>query len=248
MLSIEQKLQLRRDGFLHLKGAVSPQLVDAALRVINAQLGRGFSAELAPKFGAEGWFPESSSRKEITDLYNASSVGETIAHLLGGHGRTLDGAQLALRFPREKVPDTPRLAPPHLDGVGTSANGIAVGKLSTFSALAGVFLTPVRAPFAGNFCVWPGSHLVIQEFLQTHGAPGLLREGQTPPLDFGEGLQLEVEPGDAVIAHYQLMHGVAMNLAPHPRFAAFFRVMHPDHQLEDPTLLDVWQEWPGLQS
>ncbi len=248
MLSNQQKQDFQRDGFVHLPRAVSPELVEVALQTINARIGQGVPEDKIGTWSAQSWFPELKSLSAITDVYNQSSVGETVASLLGGAGREANGAQLALRFPRPV--GTPQSAPhPHIDGLHTPTNGVPKGTLGSFTALVGVFLTPVRRPFAGNFCVWPGSHLKMQDYFQQHGTDELMNEGRTPQLDYGEPLQLEVEAGDAVIAHYQLLHSVAMNIAPMPRFCLFFRVSHPMHRenrLE--CLTNLWLEWPGLSA
>ncbi len=245
MLDSNQKQDLQRDGFIHLKGAVAPELVNTALQIINARIGEGVPAEKLPIWGAQSWFPDVQKTPAITDLYNTSGVGETVAQLLGGHGREAGSGQLALRFPRP-VGTQPNPPGPHIDGLHTPTNGVPKDTLSSFTALVGVFLTPVSRPFAGNFCVWPGSHLKMQSYFREHGTEELLG-GQMPHLEWGEAVQIEAQPGDAVIAHYQLMHGVAMNTSPMPRFCTFFRVTHPAHRgnrLE--CLTNLWLEWPGV--
>ena len=245
MLSQTQKQLLQRDGFIHLRGAVAPELVNTALQTINARLGEGVPADQLPIWSAQSWFPELKKTPGITDLYNTSGVGETVASLLGGHGREAGGGQLALRFPRG-VGTQPKPPGPHIDGIYTPTNGVPKGTLGSFTALVGVFLTPVSRPYAGNFCVWPGSHLKMQDYFREHGTQELM-EGRMPKLDWGEALQIEAEPGDCVIAHFQLMHGVAMNLSPMARFCTFFRVTHPKHKenrLE--CLTNLWLEWPGV--
>lgn len=245
MLNQAQKQDLQRDGFVHLRSAVAPELVDVALQTINARLGEGVPADEIGVWSAQSWFPELQRTPAITDLYNTSSVGETVASLLGGHGREAAGGQLALRFPRP-VGTEPKAPGPHIDGLHTPTNGVPHGTLGSFTALVGVFLTPVARPNAGNFCVWPGSHLKMQSYFREHGVDDLLG-GQMPRLDFGEAVQLEANPGDAVIAHFQLLHGVAMNVSPMPRFCTFFRVTHPTHRENRlDCLTNLWLEWPGV--
>jgi hypothetical protein len=244
MLNPTQKQDLQRDGFVHLPRAVAPELVDTALQTINAHLGEGVPADKLDIWRAQSWFPELQKTPAIADLYNTSGVGETVASLLGGHGREAGGGQLALRFPRP-VGTQPNPPGPHIDGLHTPTNGVPKGTLGSFTALVGVFLTPVSRPFAGNFCVWPGSHLKMQSYFREHGTEELLG-GQMPHLDWGEAVQIEAQSGDAVIAHFQLLHGVAMNVSPMPRFCTFFRVTHPAHKenrLE--CLTNLWLEWPG---
>jgi hypothetical protein len=54
--------------------------------------------------------------------------------------------------------------------------------------------------------------------------------------------------GDALLAHYLLVHGVSPNLGPQIRYAVFFRLFHDEH---DPAAIsalgDLWRSWPGLR-
>jgi ectoine hydroxylase-related dioxygenase (phytanoyl-CoA dioxygenase family) len=130
----------------------------------------------------------------------------------------------------------------------TETNGVPKGTLSSFTALGGIFLTDVVREDAGNFTVWPGSHRKMEAYFRENGVEELLN-GSMPKLDYGEPVQILANAGDAVLAHYQLLHGVAGNVSPWPRFAVFFRVRHPmhnEHRLE--CLTDLWREWPGLHS
>jgi hypothetical protein len=64
-----------------------------------------------------------------------------------------DVAQIALR----RAGNAPRPSPPepHIDGLPTPLNGVPADVLvRNFTVLVGVFLSPVRSEFAGNFTVW----------------------------------------------------------------------------------------------
>jgi hypothetical protein len=53
--------------------------------------------------------------------------------------------------------------------------------------------------------------------------------------------------GDAVLAHYQLGHGIAGNASPHIRYAVFFRLWHVDHDsVRMECMTDIWREWAGM--
>lgn len=243
-----QKTQLHDNGFLLLPGAVAPELVNRALQTINYKLGEGISPENLAIYKAQSFFPEMQGEKVITDLFNASSVRPALQALLGENNvPEATGGQLALRFPRE--PGTqPKPAGPHIDGIYSPNNGVPKGSLLSFTALVGVFLTDINSDYAGNLSVWPGSHRKMEAFFQEKGVEALLQEGHVPKLDYGEPLQIQAKAGDAIIAHYQLLHGVAMNIAPMPRFATFFRVTHPLHRENRmKCLTNLWLEWPGAQ-
>lgn len=246
MLTSGQKDRFREDGFLHLPGLVPREKIDRALQAIYHRLGQGIPTDQLRTWQAQSFFPDLAREPVITDLYNESGLLDIVRELMGAENAgPLGQGQLALRFPRE--PGTvPRPPGPHIDGIATPHNGVTKGTLSSFSALAGVFLTAVQGENAGNFTVWPGSHRRMEEYFQQHGIQ-LLLEGVTPNVG-GEPHQIKAQPGDAVLAHYQLLHGVAANVAPCPRFAVFFRVKHPmhnEHRLE--CLTDLWKEWDGMR-
>ena len=247
-LSSSQIADFKRDGFLHLPGFIPTDLVEGALRAINHEIGQGVPAEELPIWRSQSWFPAVARTPVITDLFNESGLRPLLQTLMGQNSvAPLKNGQLALRFPSEAGAE---LRPPrwHIDGIHSPHNGVPAGSIHSFSALVGVFLTDVEGENAGNFTVWPGSHLKIQDYFREHGLETILRENQTPPIERGEPLQIKARAGDAVIAHYQLLHGVAENHAPRPRHTVFFRLMHPDHashRLE--CLTDLWREWPGVR-
>ncbi len=247
-LTPQAKTELLENGFTLLRGAVAPPLVDNAVQTINHRLGQGFSSDELVKWSAQTFFPELRDQPVITDLFNASGVRETLEGLLGqGNVSRAGGGQLALRFPRE-VGTTPQDPRPHIDGVYTPTNGVPQGTLSSFTALVAVFLTDVSRDFGGNFSVWPRSHRKMEAYFRENGVEELMNGGKIPALDYGPPQQVHAQAGDAVIAHYQLLHSTTINIAPLPRYAVFFRVKHPLHnenRLE--CLSNLWLEWPGVQ-
>lgn len=246
-LSPTQIAAFKRDGFLHLPGAIPHEMVEAALHTINYQIGQGVPADQLAQWRVQSWFPELRLQSVITDLFNASGLRATMQLLMGQPNVPAQtSAQLALRFPA--APGAPVRPPgPHIDGVHTPTNGVPEGTIASFSALVGAFLTDVSSEDAGNFTVWPGSHLKMQDYFREHGTDIITRQSKTPPIERGEPLQVKVRAGDAVIAHYQLLHSVAGNHAPRPRYTTFFRVKHPEHEAHKlECLCDLWREWPGV--
>ncbi len=248
-LTSAQISDFKRDGFLLLPGAVPTELIETALHTINHRLGQGVPVEELHIWQRRSFFPELQSQPVITDLFNASTLLPTMRSLMGEENVALaKGGQLALRFPREPGA-SPHSPHPHIDGVYSPDNGVKKGTIHSFSALIGVFLTDVESDFAGNFTVWPGSHLKMESYFREHGTAVVTEEGRNPPIEAGEPLQIKARAGDAMLAHYQLFHGVAPNLAPRPRYATFFRVQHPEHEAHRMECLsNLWREWPGVQS
>lgn len=249
MLTPSQKTELLQNGFAHLPGAVAPAMIADAVQTINNRLGQGFDSSELQKWQSQSFFPDLQTQPVITDLFNASGVRDSLEDLLGpSNVAPAQSGQLALRFP-QPVGTPPRAPGAHIDGLHTPNNGVPKGTLGSFTCLVGVFLTDVPCDNAGNFAVWPGSHLKMEAYFQENGIDALLNDGKMPRLDYGEAHQVQARAGDVVIAHYQLLHGITLNTAPFPRYATFFRVTHPlHHQQRLECLTNLWLEWPGLQA
>jgi Phytanoyl-CoA dioxygenase (PhyH) len=244
-LTVEQKQTLYRDGFALLPGAVPRALVDDALRAINASLGDdGIDPARLPTFRAQSYCPELQDAAVITDLVNASAVWSLAESAIGsGRISPLGHGQIALRFPSRNPPRVPH---PHLDGMYTPDNGVPEGEINNFTALVGVVLSAVPHADMGNLVVWPGSHLQYEEYFRARGPQALL-EGM-PAVALREPRQLTAEPGDAILCHYQLGHGIAANTSPHIRYAIYFRLKHVDHDsIHWECMTDIWREWEGMQ-
>jgi ectoine hydroxylase-related dioxygenase (phytanoyl-CoA dioxygenase family) len=159
-----------------------------------------------------------------------------------GFGRLgYDRGQIALRRAHNAQQEEPPEA--HIDGLPTPYNGVPADVLvSNFTVLAGVFLSPVRHEFAGNFTVWPGSHHLLQAHFREYG-PEALRDGM-PQIPLGAPVQLMAEPGDVVLCHYGLAHAAAVNLSDADRYAVYFRLWLDD--IEDRRwhlMTHIWDGW-----
>lgn len=248
-LTPSQIADFKRDGFLHLPNFVPAELISHAVQTINYRVGEGVPGEELRTWRSQSFFPELQSQSVITDLFNASGLRENLQQLMSENAvAPVKSGQLALRFPQS--PGVP-INPPrwHIDGISTPDNGVEKGTLNSFSALVGVLLSDVAANDAGNFTVWPGSHIQMQDYFREHGLDIMQRENKMPKIEKNEALQIKAKAGDAVIAHYQLLHGVAENHAAWPRYATFFRIKHPDHEAHKlECLTDLWREWPGVRN
>jgi hypothetical protein len=244
MLDSAARRALRDEGFVLLPQLVPGALIEAARRTINAQLGsEGMPKDQLPGFRARSFTPELCGHPAITDLYARSPLGPAAEAAIGaGKVRVPGEAQIALRFP-SLGPGSPPV--PHIDGISSPGNGVAPGTLFHFTALGGVFLSPVEANDRGNLTVWPGSHRIIEAHLRAHGPTAFV--DRFPDLDLGPPRQILARPGDALLAHYALAHGIAPNLGPDVRYAVFFRLFHVAHEsFGTRPLTDLWLEWEGL--
>lgn len=244
-LTKAQKRQFFEQGFLHIPGVVPDVMVDAALRAINHSLGEGLPSEDIAKTRSQTYCRELTQQPVISGLLNATpafSLAESAIE--EGKVNPSHGGQIALRFP--SFQDPPRQPNGHVDGTYTPNNGVKEGTIGNFTMLVGVLLNDLKAPFCGNFTVWPGTHHLFQEYWREHGAESLL-DGM-PKVDMPTPLQIEGKAGDIVLVHWATAHGAAVNVSPHVRYATFFRLKHENHDSHPrETMCDIWMDWPALR-
>ena len=244
-LSEAQKQELWEKGFVKLPGIVPRELVDAALRAINASLGtEGIDPAKLTTFRAQSYCPELTKSPLITGLLTDSPLWSAAESVIGaGKIKPVTGGQIALRFPSMEQPREPH---PHLDGMYTPTNGVKEGTIANFTALVGVMLSDLPQGYAGNLAVWPGTHTLFERYFRERGPDSLL-EGM-PKVDMPPMEQVTGQAGDAVLCHYQLAHGITGNGSPNIRYAIYFRLHHVDHdQLHWECMTDIWREWEGMQ-
>jgi hypothetical protein len=244
----EQRQQLYNNGFVTLPGVIPTAKVEDALRVINASLGeQGIDPARLPLLRAQSYCPELQQAPEIVGLFNDTPLFSLAEAAIGeGQFHPVRGAQIALRFPLVERVASPRQPTPHIDGMPTATNGLVAGDIHSFTALVGVFLSDLPRPFMGNFTVWPGSHRQYEAYFREHTPQSLL--AGMPQVDLAPPQQFMGVAGDAVLCHYQLGHGIAMNISPYIRYAIFFRLTHINHQQAKwQTMTNIWQEWAGMQ-
>lgn len=240
-LTAQQRARFAEEGFLVLPALVAPERVRAARARIAAALEEDDSIGEMPRFLAGTFCPSITGHPDVLALLDPAYPA--IAALFGvPDAPRAATAQIALRFPERARRDARHGF--HLDGFPTALNGVPRGTVHRHTLLAGVYLTALRGPDRGNFVVWPGSHrhfarmlraLDAPAFLRDHGAEALLERVRAE--DAGEPRQLEVEPGDVVLAHHLLAHGAADNLSLRTRETVYFRLLHPADHAHDPAPL-----------
>ena len=232
--------QLRTQGFAHFPGLTPEPLVRAAREAIENDLSSNYDPERKTEYDNRSFCPDLKGTPPIMNLLEQSPVHKLLDDIfeLGNIG--WDGGQIAIRqahnFP-EPVPPVP-----HIDGFASGRNGLDEGKIYNHTVLVGVFLTPVRSEFAGNFTVWPGSHYVYENYFRERGPRAMSEEPPAP--DIGEPVQLMCEVGDVVLAHYQLGHSAAVNTADDDRIAIYFRAwLRAMESNRWHYLTNIWDGW-----
>lgn len=250
-LSQSQRVSFMRNGFLQIRDAVPMKLVNAALRRINHELGVPGRMIDGGVEGAAKLAGNTSNCEDILNLFNLSDA-HGYAEALIGPGRVAapQGAQIALRFPELGEPREPLGTEWHTDGMRQ-------GQLHPFSLLVGVTLSDVREPNAGNFTVFPGSHINLQHLLRENGtldgyadqcvkAESVWGEGTLP--DLGTPVQLLASRGDIVLAHPNLAHRGGLNFSPDVRYQIYFRLKHVHYAALQPQAHEnLWIDLEGLQ-
>lgn len=251
VFSQEQLQRLREHGFIHVPALVPRELIDRAMRAINSSLGEhGIDPAQLTTFRAQSYCPELRTSPAILDLYHESSAKALAEAAIGtGKIKAVKSGQIALRYPRPIEPNEPSPSPlprAHIDGMYSPTNGVQPGTIANFTALLGVLLADLPTENAGNFTVWPGSHLKHERYFREHGPESLMRG--MPPVDIGVAKQITGRSGDVILAHYLLAHAVARNVSPHVRYAIFFRLTHVDHERQRwESMTDAWLQWDGLR-
>ena len=245
-LNSTQQREIYENGFTVLRDAVPRILVDEALRAIYHSLGKnGMHPDELPVLRSQTYCRELTTTSVITDLFHATPLRSLCESALGEEAfLPVERGQIALRFPTLTLP--PPAPQPHLDGMASPNNGVEPRTFGNFSLLLGVLLTDLPQHFMGNFCVWPGSHLMYERYFQENGVEKFT-DG-TPQIKLPPPQQIIGKAGDAILCHYQLGHCAAVSVSSQIRAAVFFRIEHRDHNAHRREVLaDIWRDWPGLK-
>ncbi|MDE2991037.1 MAG: phytanoyl-CoA dioxygenase family protein [Chloroflexota bacterium] len=239
-----------KQGFLLVASAVSARLVRCARRAINHSLGAGIDKRDVARLNAQSFCEELVEDPRLLRLATSPGVWSYVRSLVGE--RRVERpreCQIALRFPRSEGASR-KLDPPHLDGYHTPWNGLPDdGVVYAHTLLLGVMLSDVDQPLSGNFTVWPGSHMKLEQHFRQHGVQSLERgDVTTSGIRLPRAHPITGRSGDIVLAHYQLAHAASPNLSGDIRYMCFFRLSVrglANHRVE--SMVDIWRDWPALR-
>lgn len=254
MISGEDLSNLFQNGYFIKNDLIQPDEIAKALTLINFLIGKGFSQEDALGFQNNskslGDENEMNRNSMVTDLLHKTPIIEIVNNLLCPDQVFLPSyyTQIALRFPEiEKVPQRPW----HIDNV-------TPGSVKTFNLLVGVFLSQLDLENAGNFIVYPGSHLFLQDcFRKDIESVYRHQEGRiiTPKLQI-EPKQILIKKGGVIFCHPLLAHSYSPNYSAEIRYAVYFRIYNNQlkfefpsfHPLRDLSLTSIWAlGWRGMK-
>jgi len=201
---------LRRDGFLMLRGLLSPARV-ADLNALTDRL-------VAKRPGEEAYnFPELAACEPlVADLVEEPLPLRIIVNALG-YNIGLNNSLISVRspVPAEAVPkpgEVRKVGVGRLVNLGWHRDGPTpqFPRVATFSYKVGYLLSDLSEPGRGNTKVVPGSHVKAD-----------LRPPPDPALDPSGAIEVLGHPGDAFIFDMNTWHGHATNTSNVERRMAF---------------------------
>jgi hypothetical protein len=245
-LSSEERRQFVRDGFMIRRGCVSADLLESAKRKIEGWYGSSLDEKSIQEYTNRTFAPALGSDPDLLNVYEASGLSALAGALVSPDVlQPVSTVQIQIRIPEaDKGTAQPRKAM-HVDGV--ACPHLDARELRTFTMLVGVLLTEVRDISAGALQFVPGAHQEMSEWFRDTWTPGM-----------GEQVPQEVEarasvpflgkPGDAILLHHLVPHGVGPNTSSSPRIMLYFRVKHERHEEQLlAALRDPWLEFPALR-
>lgn len=215
-LTAEQRSQWTTEGYLKLKGVLSPDEVDFFVSEVDRirQI-PGFEPyrEKGTPIGHYKWLPHASDLdsdafmdrrdllpygKHFVDLMDRPSVFDLITDIMGPY-IMLSMTQAVVR-PAD--PEFPGYT--HTDG-GEALRRIRPSESSCPIAMKAMYiLTDVSEPDSGNFTIFPGSH--------HRPFPYYRRDDPVMPHSPGSK-QIMAEPGDVILFPHAMWHGPCRNLS-----------------------------------
>ena len=228
-ISDEQRIAFREQGYVVVPGVLTGEQVAVGRELFAAAL-----ATEPPEDGHVGhhfvWPRFEDGPHPLLDFYR-ETVAELAAELIRlDLGVDEPGfAQIATTIP----PWSHRPGGPHVDGVTPVGPD---GAPSTFSVLAGVWLTDQEELYHGNLHVWPGTHLRFGAYLAEHGADALAELGKDtsgapyPKIELGEQVQATGPAGSVLFAHYLLGHNIGGHTGPERRETIYYRLHAHGHR------------------
>jgi hypothetical protein len=229
-----QKREFAERGYVVVPSVLTPAAIGRAMAVVDALI-----AESPPPDGHRGhhfYWPPVKPGDPLLDLLFESGALSVAEELL--HPGTLEWptfAQVALNIP----PYDHAPGRGHIDGVTPPESS---GRPSTFTMLAGFFLTDQLDENMGNLWVWPGTHWSQGAFFRERGPDALIASKGYPAIEHRNPEQVLGRAGDLLLAHYMLSHNIGGNTSAGIRRVVYYRLLRVGHRhrwracIQDPLL------------
>ena len=223
-LDVEQLRALGRNGYVVVPSVVESDLIDAALQEIDCLV-----SQKPPPPDHTGhlffWCDDVAPPNPLLACLTSSPAFTLAESAIAPNRLNMPTQiQVSLNLP----PKDHRPGGPHLDGLTPPEPD---GRPSTFTLLAGLFLTDQMAENMGNLWVWPGTHLINATHFREQGGEALLAQAPYPPTELPEPpIQVVGRAGDMLLAHYLLGHNMGGNLASSVRKVIYFRLRAQAHR------------------
>jgi hypothetical protein len=247
VLTDGQLLEFAQTGYLVVPGVVNEPLLAAADDEIDVLLAR--EPPPADTVGKHFWFLPPSQLPRAHAALTRSGALAIAEELVAPDSLALilDHIQIALNIP----PHGHRPGGPHIDGhVRQQPDDV---KPSSFTLLAGIFLSDETEIDQGSLWVWPGSHLVHQQLFHDRGTDVLMQNGGHITMLAGAPALSPAVPvlgrrGDLLLAHFLLGHNTGGNLSLTTRRMLYYRLGCPEHAARwEATFLDAFSEYAPLR-
>lgn len=245
MLSNEQLTEYAERGYLVVPGVVAADVITGAQRRIDETIA---ADPPAPEHvGHHFYFPKAADEPALiaplTAVGRSGLSGFQYAEALTGPGVLVEPpqVQVALNIP----PFSHRPGRPHIDA--SNAEPSPEVTPSTFTLLAGVFMTDQLSEDSGNLWVWPGTHLTHAEYFRERGVEMYCAY---PDIELPEPVQVTARAGDLLLAHYLLGHNIGGNFASQTtRRMLYYRVSARGHfDRPERILTEPWYQYAAVQA
>lgn len=279
-LSEGQKQEFKRNGFVTIRNAVDPVLCQRAREVVWEGLPVDRDDPESWKGRNQGSdIPDIASTEPFEEL---ARVAFPYAESLVGEGELAAPAQPPVEVCHHAGatvgPDHEGMLSPHIsyprddedrswveretENQGAHVDGYApddrFGEDINYMPLTigvAVYFDSVK-PGGGGFTVWPGSHIALGKYFETHTYEEYIADQDVlTELDLGPPFEISGEPGDMVLWHHNLVHAAGPNLGDRIRMASIgrFLIDDPLEKMGDEFMSageglgDLWAQYPALQ-
>jgi hypothetical protein len=243
-LTPQETAAFARDGAIVRRTFVPDRLVDRVRSSVDGWYRTEMDPALIDSYTQRTFAPDLGNDHDVLALFHESGVADLVTSLVPEIEPVVT-AQIQIRVPESDAGITQPEKAMHVDGV--ACPHLDPSELRTFTLLVGVVLSEIADSDGGALRYVRGGHLDMAEWFRTEWSVGMT--DQVPPrIDAEQGAPLLGSPGDVLLMHHLVPHGVGRNTSQTPRVMAYFRVSHSQHARQRlDALRDPWLEYPAIR-